>query len=128
VKKLFAIFFLFIYGFTAVGTTIRMHYCMNELVGTSLFREKDEKCGKCGMDKEGKKDCCKDEQKRIALENEHQKPTIIFSTYNTTPFLSPLPTYIINNVPLYTWGYSRKHPPQLRTNTKLHILYSVYLI
>src|SRR5687767_1860526 len=46
---------------------------MNELVGWSLFHDKDEACDRCGMKEKDKDGCCKDEHKHFKLKVEHQK-------------------------------------------------------
>lgn len=72
-KKIVVILLLLIYGSATMGATIHMHYCMNELVGWSLWHSgKNNECGKCGM-KEKKGGCCKDEHKQVKLKTEHQK-------------------------------------------------------
>lgn len=48
---------------------MNLHYCMGEFVGSAIFDETGESCGKCGMNKEtGGNDCCKDEPKKFASE------------------------------------------------------------
>ena len=62
VKKMSA-YLLAIFCLTiTIGATLHQHYCMGELVGTSLFDLSDSDCGKCGMKKhtEASKECCKD--------------------------------------------------------------------
>ena len=62
-KKALVILILITYSFATVGTTMHLHYCMNEYVGASLWDGDDtSECGKCGM-KEKKGGCCKDEHK-----------------------------------------------------------------
>ena len=62
VKKSASFILALLYFSSTVGTTIHQHYCMGELVGSSLFNTKNKSCGKCGMEKhtEESKDCCKD--------------------------------------------------------------------
>ena len=85
-KKFVAIFFLLIYGFTSVGATVHIHYCMGKYVGASLWQSKNEKCGKCGMVEKNKKGCCKDEHKQIKLSTDHQKA---FTAFNYNTLISP---------------------------------------
>ena len=61
-KKVTASILVILYLSLSVGITLHQHYCMGELVGTSLFDLRNEECGKCGMKKhtEASKDCCKD--------------------------------------------------------------------
>ncbi len=61
VKKVWAFILAVFYISSIIGATVHQHYCMGELVGTSLFDLKDDECGKCGMIKHppASKDCCK---------------------------------------------------------------------
>jgi hypothetical protein len=63
---------LLIYSTATWGVTVHLHYCMDELVGSSLWHNDDDKCGKCGMT-EKKGGCCKDEHKSFQIKTEHQK-------------------------------------------------------
>lgn len=65
-KKIAVILLLLVYSTTTFGATVHLHYCMDKLVGWSLWQSKDEACGKCGM-KEKKGGCCKDEHKHFQL-------------------------------------------------------------
>lgn len=95
-KKIVAIFFLITYGFTNVGATVHLHYCMDKFVGANLWHSEDNKCGKCGMTEKSKKGCCKDEHKQIKIEKAQQKTT---SDYNFSSVLSPaiLTAFIYNS-------------------------------
>ena len=67
-KRGIAIILLFIYGYTSVGATIHIHYCMDEYAGWSIWHsDKDSKCDKCGMQEE-KGGCCKDEHKVLKID------------------------------------------------------------
>ena len=63
---------MLIYGSATMGATVHLHYCMDELVGWSLWHSENEECGRCGM-KEDKTGCCKDEHKHFKLKADHQK-------------------------------------------------------
>ena len=129
-KKSVAIFFLTIYSFTTVGATAHRHYCMNKLVGASLYHGKESKCEKCGMDKSANKGCCKDEHKFIKLEREHYnaQPTtsLLFSftpivltgfyTYNQFASSSITETY-----------FASKAPPNVQ-GQKLYLLNCIFRI
>lgn len=75
------IVFLIIYGFTSIGATVHLHYCMKEFVGASLWHSDNNKCGKCGMQTKKAAGCCEDEHKQIKIDSEHQKvfPQSLFS-------------------------------------------------
>ncbi|MGN6440090.1 MAG: HYC_CC_PP family protein [Agriterribacter sp.] len=93
-KKLAVILLLLTYGFTAIGATVRLHYCGNKFVSLTLqHNESDEQCDKCGMKKKG--DCCTDKYQQVKLEDEHQKAAADqASQLLHTPILPPaLPTF-----------------------------------
>lgn len=128
-KKIVVILLLLIYGTATMGTTIHMHYCMNELVGWSLWHgEKDNKCGKCGME-EKKGGCCKDEHKQIKLKTEHQKS----ATAQYIQFLD-VPALLTTFADLSFKGTSisldfpvSNAPPKI-PRKRLYILHCVFLI
>jgi len=62
-KKALASILAIFYLTSALGATIHLHYCMDKLINWSLLKGEGDKCGKCGMEKDG--GCCKDEDKVI---------------------------------------------------------------
>lgn len=129
-KKAAAIFFLIIYGFTSIGATVHIHYCMNELAGWSLLKTKTEKCGKCGMEKESDDGCCKDVHKQIQLKDSHKKVDSSpgFSDFNALSIL-PQTNFIINTPDSFTPVPGLViHPPPLINLPGLYILNCVFLI
>lgn len=62
-KRLFSFILAVIYLVTTAGTTIHLHYCMDQLVNWSLSGSEGDECGTCGMEKDG--NCCKDENKFV---------------------------------------------------------------
>lgn len=77
VLKLVVTILSFVYLASTVGATVHLHYCMDKLVETGLWKDNDKKCGKCGMEKSpnGDNGCCKDEQKQYKLESDHKAAT-----------------------------------------------------
>jgi hypothetical protein len=131
VKKIIAIFFLIVYGFTSVGATVHMHYCMGEYVGTTLLENKNSKCGKCGMKESNKKNgCCKDEHKEFKLKTDHQKSGIAnLVNVIAAPVLPteiPFYNFVLEQNSKFT--YTNLHPPPNIQKQRLHILYGVFLI
>lgn len=121
---------MLIYGSATMGTTVHLHYCMNEFVGWSLFHSKEDKCGKCGMDEKDKDGCCKDEHQHFKLKVEHQKGDVSrLITFITTPALS---------VPVIDCGFhsflngtepnSTCHAPPDIGKKRLHVFHCVFLI
>lgn len=59
VVSILAVFYLC----SSTGATVHLHYCMDKVVNWDLFDKTGDKCGKCGMKKDGH--CCKDEVKFV---------------------------------------------------------------
>ena len=130
-KKLIAIFFLLIYSFTTVGTTIHSHYCMGQYVGSSICHTEDSKCAKCGMKTAKSKGCCTDQEKYIQLKREHHQsiaPIEIQHFFTEATITSNF--YFYTNCS--TQNCSIKNvllrPPPLINSIKLHLLNCVFLI
>jgi hypothetical protein len=48
----------------AISATVHIHYCMNRFMSASLIDKDADRCDKCGMKKDARKNgCCKDEHK-----------------------------------------------------------------
>lgn len=90
VKKLASFILALLYFSSVVGTTIHQHYCMGELVGSSLFNTRNDACGKCGMQKhtEENKGCCKDVSIVIKSGDSH---TFSLPVYDFNSFLTVIP-------------------------------------
>ena len=128
-KKIVVILLLLIYGSATMGATIHMHYCMNELVGWSLWHgEKDKECGKCGM-KEKKGGCCKDEHKQVKLKTEHQKSaTAQYIQFLDVPALTtPVADFSFEIKPASLAFPVSNAPPKI-PRERLYILHCVFLI
>jgi len=129
VKKIVVILLLLIYGSATMGATIHMHYCMNELVGWSLWHgERDKECGKCGM-KEKKGGCCKDEHKQVKLKTEHQKSvTAQYVQFLDVPALTtPVADFSFEIKPASLAFPVSNAPPKI-PRERLYILHCVFLI
>lgn len=63
-------FLVFLYLGTSSGFAMHFHYCMNELIGTSLVETALEDCENCGMEKSSTIDngCCKEEYKQLKVD------------------------------------------------------------
>lgn len=120
---------MLIYGAATVGATVHLHYCMNELVGWSLWHSEKEECGRCGM-KEGKTGCCKDEHKQFKLKTDHQKAAAAFLiNFNLAPaIVNPIPDFNFASFVKVTENYSPSHAPPDIGDTRLHILHCVFLL
>jgi hypothetical protein len=129
VKKTVVILLMLIYGSATMGATVHLHYCMDELVGWSLWHSENEECGRCGM-KEDKTGCCKDEHKHFKLKADHQKAaTAAFITNIVAPaVITPTTDFDFQPFLPVTESYSPCHAPPDIGLTKLHVLHCVFLI
>jgi hypothetical protein len=130
VKKLATIFLFFLYGFSASGTVLRIHYCMNKYVHWSLSIGADGRCENCGMKKGVSKRCCHDEYTQIKNNDAHQAAT---ASYKMTDWkLISLPELSFIYLKTVTLPERSKHlkassPPPLYW-LKLNISNCVFLI
>lgn len=130
VKRYAATFILFIYSSIAIGATVYVHYCMNKVVNFSLSASETRKCSKCGMNKSGKKSCCKDQHKQVLLTSDYNKPNTFSDSREFSP-VAAIPSYSFLTCtikPVMEVSSARYEPPIYAPGLKLHILYSVYLI
>ena len=70
-KKALATISTLVYFAVTSGIVINMHYCMDRLNSTELYKTKTETCGKCGMHINESNGCCHDEIKIVKLTNDH---------------------------------------------------------
>jgi hypothetical protein len=117
VRKACAFILAVFYLSFSIGATLHQHYCMGELVGTSLFSLQDDECGKCGMEKhtEASKDCCKDVSTTIKTDDSHTFSQTVFD-FHSSIYTLPA-TYIVDanlNIPeTQTENLYRAHSPPL---------------
>jgi hypothetical protein len=91
VKRTCSVILAILYFYYVVGATIHRHYCMGELVGSSLLRSNNNACEKCGMEKNTGKDngCCKEVSIVINPGHAHTFSQTIHS-FSFSPFGIPL--------------------------------------
>ncbi len=114
-----------------MGATLHTHYCMDEYVETTLFENKNGKCGKCGMKEDPeKKGCCKDEHKEFKLKTDHQKSIVsdIVNFIDAPVLLTAAYTYNFTLQQNSKFVFSNLRPPPNIQKQRLHILYGVFLI
>lgn len=128
-KKAVVILLMLIYGSATMGATVHLHYCMNELIGKSLWHSENDECGRCGM-KEDKTGCCKDEHKHFKLKSDHQNAaTAALLIFNFAPaIIDPIPDFNFQAFVEYTRSYSLCHAPPDLVRKRLHVLHCVFLI
>ena len=121
---------MLIYGCATMGATIHLHYCMNDFVGWSLWHDKDNECGKCGMkEDEKKKGCCKDEHKQVKLKTEHQKSaTAQYIQFLDVPALIAPVVDFSFKVSAVSLTFPVSNAPPKIPKERLYILNCVFLI
>lgn len=69
-KKLLFTFLAVLYLGTSSGFAMHFHYCMDELIGTSLSKADLKECDNCGMEVTPQEDngCCKEEYKQLKVD------------------------------------------------------------
>jgi len=103
-KKILIFILAVFYLTSTIGATIHSHYCMDKLINQSLFNAEGDKCGECGMEKDG--DCCKDEQK-LVKNNTDQK--IAESTIQLIPVATSGSFINLSGID-YACSLTEKHP------------------
>ena len=94
VKKLGAIFFLFIYTSTALGASVNFHYCSGHLAHISIINFGGKTGCSCNPDAMPK-GCCED--KLISSKADNHNSIQAVYTINKISFLPELPP--VNNLP-----------------------------
>ena len=81
-KRIACLLLLLLYLVTTTGTTLHSHYCMGEMVNSSLWVDNEKLCSKCGMQKGGIEDdgCCKDDKQWIKIDDNQRTSTAKFET------------------------------------------------
>lgn len=131
-KKIIVAILALLYITTSTGATIHMHYCMGELADWGIGHNDSKTCGKCGMDKSDEKDngCCKDEQKQVKLETDHQKAGLVgFIKILAAPVIStPVPDFNFKPFLQITESDTTCYAPPDIGYLALHVLHCVFLI
>ena len=85
-KKFLILILTLTYLASTSGATVYMHYCMGKMVDQSLWHNQKKQCSNCGMDKTENGDnngCCKDENKQVKLDADHQLTLSAFDYLQT---------------------------------------------
>jgi hypothetical protein len=129
-KKFVVLILASLYLSASVGATVHYHFCMNEFVGWSLFHDKDDKCGRCGMDEKDKDGCCKDEHKHFKLKTDQQKANVSeFINLVSAPALAvPVLDFTFHASINITKSYPAIHAPPDIGKNRLHVLHCLFLI
>ena len=127
-KKIVVILLLLIYGSATMSATIHLHYCMNKMVGWSLWHNEMDECGECGI-KEDKTGCCKNERKHFKSKADHHNAaTAAPTTFKPAPaIVNLIPDFYFQAFKKATESFSIYLEPLNISNTRLHILLCIYL-
>jgi hypothetical protein len=130
-KQLLIVLIMVCYGYSSIGATLNLHYCMNKFVGASMQHMHNERCGKCGMSSKKSKGCCKDETKLLKAHNDHQqlgKYTAHYSFVNIIlPFVHNTYYYNCRLIPIQKPIPNSKAPSNIYS-CKRYIKNCVFLI
>ena len=87
-KKAAVTILILLYFTTSIGATIRMHFCMGELVSWTLnTKEKDDKCSKCDMKCE--KGCCEEKSQVVKIDKDQKLSIASFEFTKSTLEVEP---------------------------------------
>lgn len=132
-KKVTALFLVFLYLSTATGVTLRLHYCMGEMIDLKLAESNSDRCENCGMPKSQatKKGCCKDELKKIRTDDSVKAADdVLKSLSSSVALLWEKQVYAF--APAHYCSISEQHPrshgPPLSKSVAVYILNCTFLI
>lgn len=128
-KFLISIVAVFYFGVSA-GATVHFHYCMGELIEWGLDHQDSQKCGNCGMKKAESKDCCKDQQQQLKID-QSQKAAHASFQFKTYPVAIALPAYQEINLNVQASlaeGHPLSHAPPRISSTPVFIRLCTYRI
>ena len=87
-KKVAVTILILLYFTTSIGATIRMHFCMGELISWTVnTKEKDDKCSKCNMKCE--KGCCEEKSQVVKIDNDQKLAKAFFEFSETNLQVAP---------------------------------------
>ena len=127
-KKILVLIVAVLYITVSSGLPVTLHFCMDKLVGWGITHQQADKCGKCGMPKNGHHGCCHDEQKFIKLDKAHQSSESFFSFLNISAVFPKgnISTISLFNTPSIIKNNPSHAPPPGQVAT--YIFICVFLI
>jgi hypothetical protein len=131
-KKFFVAILAILYLSTSIGTTIHLHYCMGKLVEWGLWDKNGSICSNCGMEREpgSNNKCCKDESKRIKIDNEQKLSENYIQLNETITGTPPIdfPDYSISLLLFSPGKLAKINGPPLCRHTPLNIFNCVFRV
>ena len=70
-KRILAVIVLLAYFMVSTGFIVCVHYCMDKFDSAQLGVSESDECGKCGMHKDEKNKCCRDDVKVVKMSTDH---------------------------------------------------------
>lgn len=123
-KKVIVTILAVFYLGVSSGATVYFHYCMGQLVETSLINKEFKACSKCGMKGGSTKDCCKHENKQVKVDNAQK---LADYSYHFKAFSTDLPRSVYSETrEIYASAFTEEQPlsnsPPDTDNTPAFIL------
>lgn len=125
-KKITIAILAVIYLVVSSGIAVSIHYCMGKVSSIDLVHN-DEKCGKCGMEKNT--GCCKNEFKIVKLSDSHKLLSNEVRIFSPVTVLDNFNSIFENN--LYSSAVTSEynnHSPPGSPGVPLTILHCVFRI
>lgn len=94
-KKAAAVILLLVYFTVTTGFTVSVHYCMNKRVAVELGYSVKDDCGKCGMNIQKSKGCCKDDVRVVKMQADHNLAKTLGSDFSLSLPPAAFPDYPI---------------------------------
>jgi hypothetical protein len=127
-KKVIALFLLFIFLISNTGMAITIHFCGGKVSSISIVSTNKDRC-KCGK-KAMKKNCCKEKTTVLKIKDDVVKTnSSIVKVATQQLFLNITKQLVFSNTsPTNYTTLSFYRPPPLQPNTPLYLLDRAFLI
>lgn len=128
-KKVVVTILIVLYFTTSIGATIRMHFCMGELISWKLnTTEKDGQCSKCNM--KCKKGCCEDKYQVVKIDKDQKLAKASFEFSKSTLQIEPTQyqKWQASIIPFTVIDYPKANAPPDKSEVPLFIRNGAFLI
>ena len=124
-KRFIAFILAVLYLSISVGATIRLHYCMGELVNTTIFGGDSKTCPTCGMEEHSEKsNCCKNIKITIKSDKKLLAPQVaqgLENGFTIAAIQYPNQSELFLNSNIFSLTTFTHKPPLLSYPIYLHI-------
>lgn len=119
-KKVLLLILAFMYLTTSSGASIYLHQCMGKFSSIDFGKPENEndKCGKCGMEKNKAGDCCQDHIIVLKAAQDQQQPQSLIFQIKLFPVFIPfifsenqLVNFSKGFKPSFSFSNSHRHSP-----------------